>query len=68
MGTRNNGEFLGQTAWVLATAEDVAVRDVPRALDYARKACERTSWSHPGILDTLACAHAASGQFDEALH
>lgn len=53
-------------AWVLATAPDEAQRDPAAALTWAKKACDATGHKNPVFLDTLAAAHAVSGQFEEA--
>lgn len=53
--------------WVLATCPDGAVRDGPRAVTVARKACELTAWKAPGYLSTLAAAYAEAGEFEEAV-
>src|SRR5262249_27663838 len=69
MGLRlapDNPEYMGQIAWILASADDDRIRNPKKALEMAQKACASASWS-PNILDTLACAHAANGGFDEAL-
>jgi tetratricopeptide (TPR) repeat protein len=54
-------------AWLLATSRANELRDGPEAVERARHACELTAWEVPGFLDTLAAAHAESGQFDEAV-
>jgi tetratricopeptide (TPR) repeat protein len=54
-------------AWVLATSPRDDVRDAAAALRWAQKACKATDYRYPVFLDTLAAAHAASGNFDEAV-
>lgn len=54
-------------AWLLATSPKDALRDGREALRLAQQACEATSNSVPGFLDTLAAAYAEVGDFDEAL-
>jgi hypothetical protein len=61
-----NADAHNQLAWRLATCLDASVRDGPKAVTYARKACELTGWENANILDTLAAAYAEAGQFDEA--
>jgi tetratricopeptide (TPR) repeat protein len=56
---------LNNLAWLWATCPDAALRDPPRALECARKACG--SGEDANRLDTLAAALAACGQFDEAV-
>jgi Tfp pilus assembly protein PilF len=54
-------------AWLLATCPVAEHRDGKRAVKFATKACELTSWKAPHILDTLAAAHAEAGDFDSAV-
>jgi len=61
----DSGGTLNNLAWLLATAPDSALRDGPRAVVMARRAVAvgRTgAW-----LDTLAAAHAESGDFEAAV-
>ena len=58
-GTRNN------LAWVLATARDPRMRDGARAVAFASEAVR--SDRQPAWLDTLAAAHAESGDFARAV-
>jgi tetratricopeptide (TPR) repeat protein len=50
-----------------ATTPRPELRDPARAIEFARRACELTQWQIAGFLDTLAVAHAAAGQFAEAI-
>ena len=54
-------------AWLWATNPHREQRDPSRAIEHARRACELTQWQNAGFLDTLAVAHAAAGQFAEAI-
>jgi tetratricopeptide (TPR) repeat protein len=54
-------------AWLLATSPEDGIRDGPRALEYATRACEQTEWQNAAFLDTLAAAYAECGRFDEAV-
>jgi len=54
-------------AWLLATAEDEKLRNSSEAVRLARRACELTDHKHPRMLDTLATAYAAGGEFDNAV-
>src|SRR5262249_42559560 len=54
-------------AWFLATSPDARVRDGPRAVASATRACELTGWTDPVTLDTLAAAYAEVGDFDRAV-
>ncbi|MGE4608876.1 MAG: tetratricopeptide repeat protein, partial [Myxococcota bacterium] len=49
-------------AWILATHPDPRVCDAEQALRIA----ETLTRSHPTVLDTIAAAQAAAGQFDDA--
>jgi membrane associated rhomboid family serine protease/Flp pilus assembly protein TadD len=54
-------------AWLLATSEDPKFRDPRAALEHARRAVELTQWKEAGFVDTLAEAHYANGNFQEAV-
>jgi len=54
-------------AWVLATSSDASVRNGPKSLDNATKACELTGWSIPTVYGTLAASYAENGNFSEAV-
>jgi tetratricopeptide (TPR) repeat protein len=54
-------------AWILATAPDPALRDGPRAVALAEKACELSKYSDPLLIGTLAAAYAEAGQFEKAV-
>jgi tetratricopeptide (TPR) repeat protein len=56
-----------QFAWMLATCPEAKVRNGKKAVEYAIKACELTSWKDGDHLDTLAAAHAEAGRLDEAI-
>jgi len=58
---------LSSLAWILATTDDVKIRNPKNAVRFAAKACELTDYKHPIILDTLAVAYAADGKFPEAV-
>ncbi len=58
---------LNNLAWLWATAEDPALRDTAKALEYSLRSCELTGWNDAGQLDTLAVTYAACGRFDEAV-
>jgi len=58
--------LLNNLAWVLATSPDEKLRDGPRALKLAQKACELTEYQEGYILSTLAAAHAEVGDFESA--
>ena len=56
---------LNSLAWLLATCPDTNLRQPEEALELARRASS-TAKHHPGVLYTLAAAHAAVGQFEAA--
>jgi tetratricopeptide (TPR) repeat protein len=58
--------LLNNAAWLLATAENPPAPPA-EALQLARRAADLDPAAHPAILDTLAAALAAAGQFDEAV-
>lgn len=53
--------------WVLATSPDDAVRDGAASVEFARRACELVEYKNASAVDTLACALAASGDFQQAI-
>ena len=55
-------------AWLLATGQDEALRDPERAVQIAGDLVARTPEPSPKLLDTLAAAQAAAGDFDAAAH
>jgi Flp pilus assembly protein TadD len=63
----NSAESLNNLAWVLATTEDVKLQNPTDAVKYAQRACELSGYEQPSLLDTLAVAYAAAGNFPEAV-
>jgi hypothetical protein len=57
---------MNEMAWILATHPDPRVRNPGEAIRLAEAAAERTARRQAVILDTLAAAYAAAGQFDRA--
>jgi hypothetical protein len=55
-------------AWIKATCPLAEFRDGAAAIVHASRACELTGWKDPDCIDTLACAYAEAGQFDQAIH
>lgn len=53
-------------AWILAVNSDATIRNAAKAVEYALVEAKRTKMEDPSMLDTLAAAYAANGQFDEA--
>jgi tetratricopeptide (TPR) repeat protein len=58
---------LNQVAWLLATQPGWDREARNEAIRLARQSSELTGNKNAGILDTLAAAFAAAGQFDQAL-
>jgi arylsulfatase A-like enzyme/Flp pilus assembly protein TadD len=54
-------------AWVKATSKDARFYDPGQALALARRTCELTEYQNSGLLDTLAAAQAAGGDFTGAV-
>ena len=54
-------------AWLLATCPEGRIRDGSRAVEYATKACELTSWQASYHLASLSVACAEIGKFEEAI-
>lgn len=54
-------------AWLMATSSDSAIRDGPRAVEFANEAVELSGGREPSFLRTLAAAYAENGQFAEAI-
>ena len=60
-------ELLNNLACLLAENPDAAVRDPAAAVSYALRAAELTGRKDVLVLDTLAMAYAANGQFGQAV-
>lgn len=58
---------LNGLAWMLATCADARLRDGEEAVRVAMSACQMTRHENPEMLDTLATAYAAAGDFDKAV-
>lgn len=58
---------LANTAWILATTADDTLRDASKALQHASRAAELSKREDPSILQVLAGAQAAAGEFDQAV-
>lgn len=54
-------------AWILAEAEDSALRNPAEAVELAEQACRATRYSAIAPLQALSAAHASAGQYQEAL-
>jgi hypothetical protein len=58
---------LNNLAWILATSSDASIRDGARSVTLAVKAVQASGDKDPNLIRTLAAAHAAVGQFAEAV-
>ena len=58
---------MNEIAWILATHPDDRFRKPGEAVRLAEAAADRTARRQPVILDTLAAAYAAAGDFDRAM-
>ncbi len=63
----NHPLVLSGMAWILATHSDEKVRQPESAIHLAQQAAKLTQRRDPTVLDTLAAAMAAVGQFDQAV-
>lgn len=54
-------------AWNMATHPEAAKRSGKEAVANATEACEATDWKNWQYIDTLACAYAESGDFENAI-
>jgi len=63
----NQVEALNNLTWILATIEDESFQNPSEAVKFAQRACQLTRYQQPQILDTLAVAYAAAGNFAEAI-
>jgi tetratricopeptide (TPR) repeat protein len=63
----DNLQVLNDTAWVLATSSDAALRDGRAAMPLAEHAVQLTSEREPAILGTLAAVYAETGRYDKAI-
>ncbi len=61
-----NSDIEERLAWMLATAPQAALRNGPKALELAMKACQQSSGTNPDFLRTLAAAYAETGDFSNA--
>jgi spermidine synthase len=60
-------EVLNNLAWSKAAYENESFHNPDEAVRLAQRACELTDYKSPPILDTLATAYAAAGNFSEAV-
>ena len=63
----NAPAVLNNLAWLLATCPLAEVRDGPRAVAAAERACGLTEYKQTMLVGTLGAAYAEAGRFDEAV-
>jgi tetratricopeptide (TPR) repeat protein len=63
----NSIEALNNLAWLRAVQINSEFYDPNTAVQLALRACEKTQYKKPQILDTLAVAYAATGNFHKAI-
>jgi tetratricopeptide (TPR) repeat protein len=64
----DNADVLNNLAWLLATSPQVQQEEAKEAIGLAERAAQLTdNREDPHVLDTLAAAYAAAGQFDKAV-
>lgn len=63
----DNADLLNQLSWALGTTPLASPMQAELAVSFAQKACELSEYKDSMILDTLAAAYAAAGDFDEAV-
>ena len=63
----DNAPVLNDLAWILVATEDTKFQNTTDAIKFAQRACELTQYQQPDLLDTLAVAYAATGNFTEAI-
>jgi tetratricopeptide (TPR) repeat protein len=60
-------EPMNNLAWLLAASKETTIHNPGKAIRLARRACELTNYKKPDLLDTLAVAYAAAGDFNKAI-
>ncbi len=59
---------MNDLAWLLATCDDLKVRNGAGAVKFAEQAVAKTERKNANLLDTLAAAYAEAGQFGQAVN
>jgi len=65
--TPDYASAINNCAWLLATTKADRCRNGKLAVDEATIACELSGWKAPGYLDTLSCAYAEIGDFEQGI-
>ncbi len=60
-------DIMNNLAWLIAIHNNADFYDPKRAIDLAEQACELTKYQETSLLDTLAAAYAAVGNFAQAV-
>jgi tetratricopeptide (TPR) repeat protein len=63
----NEAEYMNDLAWALTIKINSGVYNPGKAVRLAQQACELTNYKKPELLDTLAAAYAAAGDYDKAV-
>jgi tetratricopeptide (TPR) repeat protein len=63
----NSITILNRLAWLLATSADDSIRNATEAVALGTRAFALDHGQHVNITDTLACAYAAAGDFNQAV-
>jgi tetratricopeptide (TPR) repeat protein/membrane protease YdiL (CAAX protease family) len=63
----NSSAALNDLADLLSNCPQAKYRDGKKAIEYAKRACELTSWRDPFEIETLAASYAESGDFTLAV-
>jgi tetratricopeptide (TPR) repeat protein len=63
---RRDADVLNNVAWFRATCPDASFRNGKEAVELASRACQLDKWKDADQIDTLAAAHAETGNFAEA--
>jgi tetratricopeptide (TPR) repeat protein len=58
---------INNRAWIYTTSKVDRCRNGKPAVEEATRACELTGWKNPGYIDTLSCAYAEVGDFEQAV-
>ncbi|MGA2092262.1 MAG: tetratricopeptide repeat protein [Sedimentisphaerales bacterium] len=61
-------EPINDLARILATSQNLSLRDPNEAIRLATRGCELTNYQDIDLLDTLAVAYASGGKFSEAVN
>jgi len=60
-------DLLNDLAWIMVTRKDAAKGSIEEAIWLAEKACRLTEYKDPRMMNTLATAHGAAGNFPHAV-